>query len=371
MSKGKLIFLATEDWFVRSHFLPLLRRARDDGFEVIVAARTSGALADEPGVRVIAMPFARGSLAPHILWREAQAVRALLAEEKPAIVHAIALRAIQILLMAGKTDAARAFALTGRGFIGVSRAPWAMAAAALLRRGLRAGVAEGGVLLVENPADRAWVENGAPLPDARVVQMPGAGVDIGAYAPLPEPDGPIVVGMVGRLVRSKGADVAVAALQRVRAAGHEIALHIAGDADADNPHAVTQAEIAAWRALPGVVLHGRITDVIGFWRGAHIACAPSRGGEGLPRVLLEAAACARPLVATATPGCADFVRDGETGLLVPEADDEALASAWLKLAQDGPMRARMGAAARARVAAHHTEAHAADCAAQAWARLRV
>ena len=89
MSKPKLLFLATEDWFVRSHFQPLLRRARDDGFEVVVAARSSGALAD---ARVIDTPFARGSMLPWDMARQVTHLRNLLAREQPDVVHAIALR---------------------------------------------------------------------------------------------------------------------------------------------------------------------------------------------------------------------------------------------------------------------------------------
>ena len=365
---SKIVFLATEDWFVRSHFLPLLRRARADGYEVVVAARDSGVLADEPGVRVVPLPVARGSLRPGALLRERAAVRAMLAAERPDVVHAIALRAILLLLSTGSGGAGRVFALTGRGFIGVSRAPWARFVGALLASGMRNAVRCGGVLLVENPADRAWVEAGAPLPDANVLQMPGAGVDIARYAAAPEPPPPVIIGSVGRLVRSKGVDVLVAAHRRLRVQGVACELHIAGEADPDNPDDYTPAEIAAWRATPGVELHGRITDVPGFWARAHIACAPSRGGEGLPRVLLEAAACGRPLVASNTPGCADFILDGETGLLPAPDDVAGLVQALGALIPDAALRQRMGAAARARVAAHYTEAHAGAVAAQAWAR---
>lgn len=365
----KIVFLATEDWFVRSHFLPLLRRARAEGYDVVVAARDTGALADELGVRLAPLPIARGSLRPTALWREVRAVRALLRAERPDLIHIIALRAILLALFAGAHGAGRVFALTGRGFIGVSRKPWARAVGAFLAAGLRGAARNGAVLLVENPADRAWVEAGTRLPEMHVLQMPGAGVDIDQYAAAPEPSPPpVVIGSVGRLVRSKGIDVLVAAHQRLRAEGRACELHIAGDADPDNPDDYTLAEIIAWRALPGLVLHGRIYDVPAFWSRAHIACAPSRGGEGLPRVLLEAAACGRPLVASNTPGCSDFIIEGEMGVLAPAENVDALAAALRTLIDDAPLRQRMGAAARARVVAHFTEAHAGDVAAEAWRR---
>ncbi|MCR6643935.1 MAG: glycosyltransferase [Terricaulis sp.] len=156
----KLIFLATEDWFVSSHFRPLLRRAREAGYDVAVAARDSGALADK-NVRVIDMPFARGSLKPADLWRERQAVRALLRDERPDILHVIAMKPIALALAAGAHGVARVFALTGRGYMGVSRLRHV---APLIARGVRDAVAQGDALLVENDADRIWVDGAARLP---------------------------------------------------------------------------------------------------------------------------------------------------------------------------------------------------------------
>jgi glycosyltransferase involved in cell wall biosynthesis len=91
------------------------------------------------------------------------------------------------------------------------------------------------------------------------------------------------------------------------------------------------------------------------WREHHVCCLPSRGGEGLPRTLLEAAACGRAIVTTDVPGCRALVRDGVEGFLVPPNDAAKLADAFLQLAEN-PMRvAQMGEAARARILAGFTE----------------
>src|SRR5690606_21976095 len=229
-------FLATEDWFMRSHFLPLLRRARAEGYEVVVAARASGALADAD-VRVVHMPFARGAYNPFGLAREAFAWRRLLRAERPDIVGAIALKSIVLALAAGARGAARVFARTGRGYMAASQSNLlARLIAPRLRRALDE---ERSALLVENTADRAWAEMGRALPDARVALMPGAGVDPEHFTPAPEPPSPpIVVGLAARLVQSKGVDVAVEAVRRLNAEGLDVRLRIAGEADGDNPRSV-------------------------------------------------------------------------------------------------------------------------------------
>jgi glycosyltransferase involved in cell wall biosynthesis len=91
------------------------------------------------------------------------------------------------------------------------------------------------------------------------------------------------------------------------------------------------------------------------WRDHHVACLPSRGGEGLPRTLLEAASCGRAVLATDVPGCRDFVRDGVEGLVTPPDDPAALADALARLAAAPDLVARMGEAARARVLSGYTE----------------
>ncbi len=369
LSTPRLLFLATEDWFVRSHFVPLLRRARDDGFDVVVAARSSGALAEMADVRVIDTPFARGSLRPWDVARQVTHLRALLAREQPDIVHAIALKPMALLALSGHRGAGLVFALTGRGYLGVRRSAWTSIVNSALRWALRRAVlGPRAVLLVENTEDRDWLSRDGDL-DSRALVLPGAGVDPAAYTPAPEPmQGPIVVGVVARLIWTKGVDLAVAAVQRLRDEGEEIVLRIAGDIDAESPEAVPAAVVQGWRELAGVEVLGRVSDVNRFWAGAHIACLPSRGGEGLPRSLLEAAACGRPIVTTDAPGCLDFVTD-DIGIVTPVNNVEALMHALQPLVHGRAMRASMGAAARAKVLAGYTEAHAAEVASQAWRRV--
>lgn len=365
----RLLFVVTEDWFFRSHFLPLARRAVEEGYEVVVAARDTGALAGVDGVRLVDMPFARGSLKPWDIGRYLAHLNAVVARERPVIVHAIATKPAALVLLAHLRGAGRVFAVTGRGYLAVSEAPAARFVSWRFRRALRRGLnAERTILLVENEADRRWIEGRRPLPDTCVVVMPGAGVDPETLPVAPEPLAPIVVGVVARLVRSKGIDLVVEAVKALRANGSEISLRIAGSVDADNPEHVEEAELARWRATPGVELVGRINDIAAFWAGAHIACLPSRGGEGLPRVLLEAATCGRPVITTDVPGCADFVRHGETGLVAPANNAAALAEAIAILASNDALRRRMGEAGRARVINGYTDRHAANAAVRAWER---
>jgi glycosyltransferase involved in cell wall biosynthesis len=207
---------------------------------------------------------------------------------------------------------------------------------------------------VQNPEDGAAL-TALGIDPARLVLIRGSGVDTAHFAPLPEPeplaDEPIVrVALVGRMLRSKGVLDAVAAVRRLRGQGCAIELLLAGPTDPDNPNSLDDRALAALTVEPEIVWLGRVEDVREVWTEAEIAVLPSTYGEGLPKSLLEAACCARAIVASDMPGCREIVRPGppgeETGLLVPPGDVGALAEAIAALARDPERRRAMGRAAR-------------------------
>ncbi len=124
-------------------------------------------------------------------------------------------------------------------------------------------------------------------------------------------------------------------------------MRIAGQPDPGNPRSVPQATLDAWARLPGVELLGHRDDIAPLLAQADVVALPTSYGEGIPRILIEAAAAGLPLVATDVPGCRDIVRPGENGILVPERDAVALADALQRLAQDPALRERMSVRSRA------------------------
>jgi glycosyltransferase involved in cell wall biosynthesis len=150
---------------------------------------------------------------------------------------------------------------------------------------------------------------------------------------------------VGRLVGSKGIRALVEAHARLVASGQEIRLLIAGVPDPANPDAIGADELERWRRQTNVSYLGFVEDIAALWARAHIAVLPSYR-EGLPLTLLEAAACARPLIATDVPGCRDIARHDRNAFVVPLGDVGALARAIECLAGDADLRRRFGQAGR-------------------------
>jgi len=359
----KLVFVVTEDWFFASHFLPMARAARELGLEVAVVTRVRAhrEAIEATGARVIPLEAERRSINPMTAGYAAGQLAAILKDEKADIVHCIALRSILVggfaATLAGLNR--RVYALTGLGLLGARTdrvGRLAQRAVRLLVRGLQTS---GTRYLFENTDDPRLLGLDPAGPNVTIVG--GAGIDPEALTPAPlPPQPPLKVALVARMLWSKGVDLAVEALRMARAQGAAIELSLYGAPDPSNPKAIPEATLRAWSSEPGITWHGATRDVAAVWRGHHVACLPSRGGEGLPRTLLEAAACGRAIVTTDVPGCRTLVRDGVEGRVVPANDAKTLSEAFLALAGAPERVARMGEAARARVLDGFTERDVTD-----------
>ncbi len=350
----RLVFVVTEDWFFASHFLPMARAAVAMGLSVAVVTRVRDhrAVIEATGARVVALEAERSSLNPMAAGYAAGQLAAILKSLNADIVHCIALRGILVggtaAAMAGIP--ARVYALTGLGLIGARKDTAGRLSRAALRHLIRGPLASKRTrFLFENPDDAAAL--GLDPADTAVTIVGGAGVDPDVFVPAPMPaHPPLKVAIVARMLWSKGIDVAVEAVRLARAQSVSVALSLYGAPDPSNRRAIPEATLRDW-SRDGVAWHGPTRDAGAAFAAAHVGCLPSRGGEGLPRTLLEAAACGRALLTTDVPGCRALVRDGVEGLIVPPDDAPALAAALVRLARDPGLVAALGAAARRRIVA--------------------
>jgi glycosyltransferase involved in cell wall biosynthesis len=360
MRRPKLLFVATEDWFFASHFLPMARAARELDFDVAVVARERQhrRMIEATGARLIALEAERRSLSPKALYHQVRALKRLIEAERPDILHCIALKPIALAGLAGKLAGVerRVYALTGLGFLGARQDTAAALARFAAKLWLREAIDGPQVrFLFENPDDPVMLGLD-PQDKAKVALVGGAGVDPLTLMPEPLPPAPpLKVALVARMLWSKGVDLAVEAVKLARSQGARVELTIHGAPDPSNPKAIPEATLREWAARPGITWAGPTRDIEGVWRAHHLCCLPSRGGEGLPRTILEAASCGRAILTTDVPGCRSFVRDGKDGMIVPPDDAVALAKALIVLAGAPGLVERMGQSARARLLDGHTE----------------
>ena len=362
--RPKLLFLVTEDWYFWSHRLPVARAARDAGFAVVVAARVQGhgEQIRAEGFRLCPLAWRRRGDGIVGAGRALRDIAALYRRERPDIVHLVALKpvlfggiAARLAFLRGTARPTQIAAVTGLGSGLMPASCFARLGRSALGWAMRHAAGDGPVI-VQNPEDGALLA-GFGIAPPRIVLIRGSGVDTDHFAPLPEPPGgTVTVALVARMLRSKGAPEAVAAVRRLRSQGLAIELVLAGPTDPDNRDSLSAAELSALTAGPGVKWLGRVEDVRAVWRRAAIAVMPSTYGEGVPKALLEAAACGRAIVAADMPGCREAVRAGESGLLVAPHDVGALAEALAALARDPGRRQAMGCAGRALVEREFGEA---------------
>lgn len=346
----RILYLVTEDWYVCSHRLPLIRAAKSAGFDAVVATRVrdhAGPIR-EAGADVHALAWRRGSLSPFAFLADIGIVRELYRRYRPDIVHLVAIKPAVIGGLAALAERVPAVVTTlaGRGAL-LSGSGVVPAAAGTVVRGILGRLNRGGhaAVIVQNQDDREWLLN--PPFTGRVELIRGSGVDLGRFQPMPEPPGCFMVAQVSRMLTIKGVATVVDAVSRLRAGGHAIRLLLAGDSDRESRAAIPEEQLRSWGQLPGISWLGRVEDVRAVWSQAHCAVLGSVGGEGVPMSLLEAAACGRPIVATDVPGNREVARDGVNALLVPSGDGDAMAAALLRLMGDDDLRRRFGAASRA------------------------
>lgn len=342
----KLLYLVTEDWYFCSHRLPLACAARDAGYDVgvVTQVKRHGDVIEQAGLKLIPIPFARSGRQPLQDLSTLAAIARIYRSEQPHLVHHVSMKPILYGTFAARLSGVSHVvnAYTGLGFLFMSDSKRTRLLRALLTRVFRPLVAAKCCWsIVQNSDDQAVLAACGWLKPDRATLIPGSGVDTNNVAPMEEVNGPPRVILAARLLWDKGVGEFVAAAKRLRGDGVAAKFILVGEPDPENPRSVGTSDLQRWQQEGCVEWWGRREDMSEVFRQAHVICLPSYR-EGLPKVLIEAAACGRPIVTTDVPGCREIVRDGENGLLVPVRDPGALATALRRLIGDPRLRRRMG-----------------------------
>lgn len=362
----RLLYVHNAVPYFLSHRLPVARAARAAGWTVHLAApepdAASRAQLEAEGIAFHPLPLSRRGMAP---WHEIQSLVALARlyrEGRPNLIHLVTIKPVLYGALVARLLGAgpRVATVPGRGYVFTTAKG---AAGRILRAGI--GVAYRMALdgvnartIFQNPDDRdffvdqGWVEVG------KTHVILGSGVDPARYQPLPRrAGGRFRVVFASRMLRDKGVAEFVAAARQLGGEGMAADFVLLGLPDPGNPDSHSEQELAAWHAEGAVQWWGFREDMPEILAATDIVCLPTAYGEGVPRILIEAAACGCALITADRPGCREIVQDGINGLLVPPRDASALANALRQLLRDPERCRRFGAAGRARVLAEFSEAH--------------
>lgn len=360
----KVLLFANTEWYLFNFRQSLARALRDAGHEVLLVSPPGpyGEKLRELGYRWEPAPMVRRSLNPFRELALVQWLRRLIAREHVDLVHGFTIKCAVYGSIAARLEGipARVNAVAGMGYVFISNAPRALVLRPVIRSLLRYALGgEGARLILQNPDDIAMFAR-ARLVDPDVVRLiPGSGVDCSRFTPVEPAAGTsserrFRVVLPARLLWDKGLKEYVEAARLLRDRGEAIDFLLAGEPDPGNPAAVPEAVIRGWVQEGLVQWLGHVKDMPALFRSVDAVVLPSYR-EGLPKGLIEAAACALPLVTTDVPGCRDVVTNGVDGLLVPVKDAAALANAIGTLKADPTLCARLGGAARTKALSQFEE----------------
>lgn len=357
----KLLLFANTDWYLFNFRRSLASALLAAGHEVL--------LLSPPGPHVEKLralgfdwreaPMERRSLNPMrelalLFW-----LYRLLRAERPDLIHSFTIKCVVYGGLAGRlAGVARVNAVAGMGHVFTSDKLKARLLRPLVRLLMRAALGgERARLVLQNPDDINLFLAAGLAPQARIRLIPGSGVDTARFRPptAPRASGePPLVLVASRLLWDKGVREFVEAARALQTEGRKARFALAGTPDPGNPTAVPEETLIAWRDAGVVEWLGHVADMPALFARTDIVVLPSYR-EGLPKGLIEAAACERALVATDVPGCREVIRDGVDGLLVPAGEWEPLARAIARLLDDPKLARRLGQTARARALAEFDE----------------
>ncbi len=346
----KILFFVTEDWFVCSHWLPLILGAKKAGFDVVVVTRTNKHTEKilQHGVRVIPFEISRrGANVFYELKTILQLIK-IYRKERPDIVHHIAMKPMLYGSLAAHVMRIPFTVnwVAGMGWLFISNSRRAKILQMIVRKVLGM-LLRGTAVIVENKDDRAVIADiGVAAQQLHLIH--GAGVDTLLYAPTLESSGVPLVVLPARMLWDKGVGEFVEAAAHLKKHGVKARFVLVGEPDEENPASVTEQQLVDWQKNGVVEWWGRREDMPQVLAQSHIVCLPSYR-EGLPKSLLEAASCGRPIVTTDVPGCREVVSDGDNGFLVEACNSTVLTDALAILLADAALRRQMGQRGRERV----------------------
>lgn len=362
-----LIFCNDLDYFLR-HRVPVADKLRSLSYDVTVV--TGGRKAPEAkkaGVAYVHMPIDRFSFRPvadlGMLLRSLFHIRSI----RPKAVHLITLKPAIFVGLAA--IAARSMGFGPSRIVitipGLGRLMSPSAAGrnraidltrALVKKAIKFIAQRREVYFTfESKHDRdLWVDDGLiSIKNSLVIS--GAGVDPERFYPRTEQrtDRPLRVLFASRLLKSKGLDAFLLAAEQVVAHHPDIEFVVAGMVETNDPDGYPPEELSMKRQIS---FRGEVTDMPALLRDSDIVCLPTLYGEGIPRILIEAAASGVPAIATNIPGCREIVSHEDTGFLINIASIEEvaqeIANAVEKYHSDPDLLSRHGKATQAYFKSH-------------------
>lgn len=346
----KALIVVAEDWSFLSHRVPLAQALKEDGFDVTIACRLSDhqKAIEDMGFHTHGLNLARESISPASALQTIKGLARLYKDQKPDVIVHSSLFLSFLGSLAGLISGYRKNVnlITGLGFVFISDSLKAKLVRMAVTFWFRIFARLKSIsVVVQNQDDKEIFERLGFKQGSTLHVIRGSGVDDQAYVPAENEPDTAQITFVGRILWAKGVAELVEAARLLKAKEKLPKIVLVGEPDPGNPQSATEEDIKNWTKDGLVESWGRRSDIVDIYQHSTIAILPS-WREGLPKSLLEAAACGLPMITTDVPGCREIVTHEENGLLVPLKSAEGLADAIERLMDDAALRQKFGRAAR-------------------------
>jgi glycosyltransferase involved in cell wall biosynthesis len=350
-----LVIVINVDWYFRLHWLDRILMLKSSGFRIVVITNWSDPdfmrSVQDRGIICVHLEFSRRGKSILKEFRIWQSLYDALKGLSPSLIHNITVKPnIYGGIAARLLGIPTVSSVTGLGAVFCSKKiHYKIIQNTLLLAYRVICNPSTSRVFFENIADQALFLRRGVVPINKTVKLQGAGVDLSVFRPYPEPseNSGVIILFAARLLKSKGLQSLVDAVAELRSSGQSVTLCVAGIFDNEADDAISVEEIKHWEHAGFIEWLGQREDMQDIIAGSHIVCLPTTYGEGIPRILIEGAACGRPLVATNIAGCNEIIEDGVNGFLI--GPSRTLKDCLSQLINDSTLRNRMGEAGRRRV----------------------
>ena len=370
---ARILFVITEDWALLSHRLHLVKAAMAAGHQVGLATRFSRheEMLASLGVETYHWRLSRKSLNPFSELKSLFSLHHIILDFQPDLVHAVSQKPVLYTGVLKRLGGRFGFvaALGGIGYIFSSSALKARLLRPAISLVLRFALSgKKTAFILQNQDNISLFEKLRIVHVGQTKLLRGSGVEISLYKPSPLPEGITKIILPARMLWDKGVAEFIAAARRIKAQNIAAEFILVGDVDTHNAASVTQSQIDEWVENGIVQQWGRRDDMPQIYPSIHIVCLPSYH-EGLPKVLMEAASCGRPVIAFDVPGSREIVQDGVNGFLVPFQDQNSLENALLNLIHNRALCTEMGREGRKLVEEEFSDARINQQTFNIWAEV--
>ncbi len=342
----KILYIINVDWFFISHFLPIGKEGLKRGYEIHVACGITDKkeYLENLGFMVHPLSMTRSGTTIKNELKTIVEIYKIIKAINPNILEFFTIKPVLYggIVSRFLSVPKKVFYITGLGYIFIAKGFKSFIVRNIVKTLYSFAITgKNNSIITENIYDKGLINKLKAVKSSQIKIIKGAGVDLTEYEYIEEDNENIIVSMACRLLRDKGVFEYIEAVKILKQRHPNVKFELYGDIDIHNPASLTNDDVEKIKKDDSVKVYGFSSDISSVFSNSNIVVLPSYR-EGLPKVLIEAAACGRAVVTTDVPGCRDAIEQDITGFLCQAKNSISLAEQIEKLIVENERRNSFG-----------------------------